>query len=334
MKKTIHIILAIAALVSCVKTGGVYPSETEIRFEPMTVLPTKANHFGAVADAEYPVKENFDVYGYWSDDWDSDKVINYLISPEEDSGVEFEHKVNYWVGKKPYYWPKYGSLKFACYSPSSLNIEHDYATDTFKKIGYEQPALTSKTWDLLLAPTTGAHTALSAGDHVTIAFEHALSWITLQVKAKAEHVANAFEIKKITIHDVYTKADLNANMSDGVQVEEWSNRSKPVDYVIFEGSQLVTMEATPIETTTAGMVIIPQATTRVTIDYTQREIENSTAELTGQKVQLDLVLSANYKNWEPGKHYVYTLTFNLEEIKIKPTVKPWTPVENTLNKND
>ena len=25
---------------------------------------------------------------------------------------------------------------------------------------------------------------------------------------------------------------------------------------------------------------------------------------------------------------------NLEEIKIKPTVKPWTPVENTLNKKD
>lgn len=299
----------------------------------MTVLSTKANHLGAVVDSEYPSNESFDVYGYWSDDWDSGNVITYLISPEPDSGVEFVREVNYWVGKIPYYWPKYGSLKFACYSPSSLNIEHDYATNTFRKTGYEQPTKTDMTWDLLLAPTTGAYTALAAADHVTIAFEHALSWITLQVKAKAEHVADAFDIKKITIHDVYTKADLNAKMSDGVQVDEWSNRSKPVDYVIFEGSQYVTLEATPVETTAAGMVIIPQATTSVTIDYTQRELVNSTAELKNQSVKLDLILGSNYKNWEPGKHYVYNLTFNLEEIKIKPTVKPWTPEEATPMKD-
>ena len=69
MKKTIHIILAIAALVSCAKTGVVYPSASEIRIEPMTVLSTKANHLGAVVDSEYPANESFDVYGYWSDDW-------------------------------------------------------------------------------------------------------------------------------------------------------------------------------------------------------------------------------------------------------------------------
>lgn len=332
MKKILFSLLAVSALASCAKSGIVYEPESEIRLAPKAVPSTRANYTGAVASTDYPTSESFDVYGYWSDDWNGNKVVNYLVSEEEGSGAEFVCQGNYWTGKTSYHWPKDGSLKFACYSPASQNILHNYPTDTYSKVGYVQPNETDKTWDLLLAATTGAYTAETASENVPVAFEHALAWITLQVKAKDEVAANVFDIKKITIKDVCTKANFEVKMGDGVQFEEWEKQSDKADIVIFEGSQVVDQTARDIETTPQGTIVIPQGTTKMVIEYTQLAIPGSTAELTDQVIELDLTLNPTRSNWEPGKHYTYTLTFKLDEIRIKPTVKPWgsVNVENIL----
>ena len=328
MKKTILIILALAALASCAKSGIVREADSEIRLEPKTFPITKAEYLGVISGNEYPTTENFDVYGYWSADWSSSKVENYLLSSEEGSGVEFVCQGDYWTGKNGYYWPKDGMLKFACYSPSSENILHDYATDTYTKKGYVHPSETAKTWDLLLAPMTGSYTAETAKENVAVAFEHALAWITLKVSASSELAAKAYDIKKITIHGVNTKADLSAKMADGIQAGEWTGHAVPADYVVFAGSQLVTQTVTEIENTVGGTIVIPQETTSMTIEYTQKEIENSTAELEDQSITLDLTLGNNFKLWEPGKHYTYNIVFNLDEIKIKPVVNVWESINN------
>ena len=229
---------------------------------------------------------------------------------------------------------KDGSLKFACYSPATENIKHNYPTDTYSKVGYVQPNETALTWDLLLAPTTGAYTAETASENVPVAFEHALAWITFQVKAKDADAENIFDIKKVTIKNVCTKANFEVKMADGIQYEEWEKQGEKKDIVVFDGSQVVKQEAKDIETTPQGTIIIPQATegTELVIEYTQLAVPGSTAELTDQKITLPLTLNPTRSVWEPGKHYTYTLTFKVEEIRIKPTVKPWgnVNVENIL----
>ncbi len=330
MKKIFFSILAVAALASCMKSEAVYTEDnSEIKIKPATALATKANVLAAIDGTEYPTAENFDVYGYWANQPagssftnQTDDVTVYL---GETGAVEFTNKGNYWGGTTTYYWPKNGSLRFAAYSPSNVDMAHDLDTDTYTVTGYEHPTTTATTWDLLVAPTSKSYTAMTAAENVSVVFEHALSWITVKVVAKDAEAAKAFDIKKVTINDVNSVADLNAAMADGIQVEEWSNHNTPVGYVVYEGSQAVTETATVIETTPDGTVIIPQATTTITVDYTQNALEGTPA-LDNQQVTVDLVLDAEDTPWEPGKHYVYTLVFGLDEILINPDVVDWDDV--------
>ena len=135
MKKIFFSLLAVAALASCMKSEAVYTEDnSEIKIKPTTALATKANHLAAIDGTEYPVAENFDVYGYWANlpagksftKADAD-VTTYL---GEGGAVEFTNKGNYWGGTTTYYWPKNGSLRFAAYSPSSVDMDHDLDSDT------------------------------------------------------------------------------------------------------------------------------------------------------------------------------------------------------------
>ena len=299
----------------------------EIKIKPATALATKANVLAAIDGTEYPVAENFDVYAYWanlpagSEFTTADGVTKYL---GENGAVEFTNKGNYWGGTTTYYWPKNGSLRFAAYSPSNVNMAHDLDTDTYTVTGYEQPATTATTWDLLVAPTSKSYTAMTAAENVSVVFEHALSWITVKVVAKDAEAAKAFDIKKVTINDVVNVADFEAVMS-GEKAMTWTLTDTKVAYEVFNGSQAVTETATVIETTKDGTVIIPQPTTTITVDYKQNALEGTPA-LDNQQVTVDLVLDAENTPWKPGKHYVYTLVFGLDEILINPDVVDWDDV--------
>ena len=330
MKKILYSILAVAALASCVKSEAVYTEDnSEIKIKPATALATKANQLAAIDGTEYPVAENFDVYGYWANlpagssfTNEDAEVTTYL---GEGGAVEFTNKGNYWGGTTTYYWPKNGSLRFAAYSPSSVDMDHDLDSDTYTVKNYYQPSATAETWDLLIAPTSQSYTAMTAAENVSVVFEHALSWITVKVVAKDEDAAKAFDIKKVTINDVVTTADLTAVMSGAEKAMTWglSETTAPVE--IFNGSQGVTLDPTVIETTANGTLVIPQPTTTITVDYTQKALEG-TPQLDNQKVTVDLVLDAEDAPWKPGKHYIYTLVFGLDEILINPDVVDWDDV--------
>ena len=328
MKKIFFSLLAIAAIASCAKTEAVYDEATksEIKLAPVTALQTKANVLAAIDGTEYPTAENFDVYGYWK----NGDASNYTDGESYFGGaVEFTNKGNYWGGVETYYWPKNGTLRFAAYSPASLDgVEHAQEGDTFTKTGYEQPSNTAETWDFLVAPTSAPYTAMTAAEHVSVVFEHALSWITLKVKAKDAEAENVFTIKNVTINGVNTTADFKASMlgKDMVDYKSWSNWGAAAEYVVFEGAQGVTGEATVIENTAAGTLVIPQATTNVTVTFDQKGV-NGTMDMTDMVVNLDLVLDKDNEPWRPGYHYTYTLIFGLDEILINPSVDTWEEVE-------
>ena len=330
MKKIFFSLLAVAAIASCAKTEEIYTGEqAEIKIKPTASIATKANVTAAIDGTEYPVAEDFDVYAYWNAEPAGSKFTTGTGYLGYENGVaaavEFTNKGNFWGGKsETYYWPKNGSLRFAAYSPSSVDMLHDLATDTYT-VAYEQPSLTADTWDLLVAPTSPSYNSLTATENVSVVFEHALSWITIKVVAKDAPAANAFDIKKVTINDVNTKAAFAASMLDGIQYEEWKGQNTPAPYVVFEGSQQVTLTATDIETTTDGTIVIPQPTTSLTVDYTQLPLPG-TPQLENQSITVDLILDGDDTPWKPGKHYVYTLVFGLDEILINPDVADWEDV--------
>ena len=330
MKKLFLSLLAVAALASCSKTESAYvDQDQEIKLAPVASIATKANVLQAIDGTTYPTAENFDVYAYWKNEKAGstfDDGTPYLKG--ENSGVEFTNKGAYWGGTTTYYWPKNGSLRFAAYSPSSIDMTHDLDSDTYSVKGYVQPSNTAETWDLMVAPTSESYTAETAAENVSVVFEHALSWITLKVKAKDAEAAKAFDIKKVTINDVITTADLEAVMTGEDKGFNWtpSTTEPTANYQVYAGSQSVTKDATVIESTSNGTLVIPQATTTVTVEYTQNAL-NGTPELAGQKVEAALVLDADNTPWEPGKHYTYTLIFGLDEILINPSVEDWDEVE-------
>ena len=327
MKKIFFSLLAIGAIASCAKTEDFFVEEnSEIKLAPVAALQTKANYLGAVDGTVYPVAENFDVYAYYKNVPAGQTFTDgQVFLTAENSGVEFTNKGNYWGGIDKYYWPKNGSLRFAAYSPADLDVLHQQDGDLFTVNGYVQPNLTAETWDFLVAPTSPSYSLMTATEKVAIEFQHALAWITLNVKAKDADAAKAFDIKKVTINNVNTKANFAAKMGDGIQYEEWMGQNTPASYVVFEGSQRVTETSTAIESTEAGTIVIPQATTTVTVDFTQYGV-NGTPDVEGMTVTLDLVLDQDNEPWRPGKHYVYNLVFGLDEILINPSVADWDDV--------
>ena len=72
-----------------------------------------------------------------------------------------------------------------------------------------------------------------------------------------------------------------------------------------------------------NVVVIPQ--TPGTIDITWTYESAAGAVVTDSATDLDLKLAAdNTQSWEPGKHYIYTITLKANEILIAPTPIPWT----------
>ena len=329
MKKLFFSLLAIAAIASCAKTEDTYTEgQSEIKMSPVTSAVTKANPvYNAIDGIKYPKAEKFGVWAYWDGDATTpDKV--YL-----DNKV-FANKGIYWAGKDDtYYWPKNGNLRFSCYSPATIEgVSHYPDTDTFV-VDYEQSNNTATTVDFMLSPITTPYNANTAAENVAVVFEHTLAWITVKVKAANADAAEAFTVHDIIINDVLTKGTLFTDMTDGVQYDEWKNVNSPAAYNVVEGKEIeIKTIARIAEDVENGTVVLPQVPTTLTINFTQNEMKDangevSTPELLNQTLTIPLELKdENDNKWHPGKHYIYTVVFDLDEIVINPSVADWEDV--------
>lgn len=323
MKKIFFSLLAIAALASCAKTEAVYTTDnSEIQIAPVTAMATKANVNGVIDGTTYPTKENFNVYAYWA----NQPAGSSFTADETGPGaylnnVTFTNKGQFWGGVQTQYWPKNGSLRFAAYSPASLNeeatIAHYLAADVYEINGLTYPVNTAETYDILVTPTSKSYTAQTAAEKVSVVFEHALSWITF--KLQSTDVADyAFTVKDVIVNGVNNHGNLVADMKAGTKT--WST-AKPQKVNVFAGEQYVVKTAVDFENNPQGLLVLPQATTTVTINFTQNAIGDAPA-LENQSVTLPLTLDSD-QPWEAGKHYTYTVIFDLDEILINPSVEDW-----------
>jgi hypothetical protein len=325
--KKLFLTLAVcgAAFASCTSTDDVYvDGQSEIKLAPVTSLTTRANVTAAIDGTAYPTAEDFDVIAYWKNEAAGATFTDgtpYLIA-DDATGVEFVNKGAYWGGATTYYWPKNGSLRFAAYSPADLNMTHVQATDVYTLSDLVYPTNTAETYDILVAPTSESYTAQTATDKVSVVFEHALSWITFQLKS-TENANQVFTVTDIVLNDTKNNGTLTADMKNGTKT--WALVDTQVDVAVFAGAKDVNTTATVYENVKDGVLVLPQATTTATINFTQKAM-NGTPALENQSVTVPLVLDGANTPWEPGKHYIYTVIFDLDEILINPSVADWEDV--------
>ena len=323
MKKIFFSLLAVAALASCAKTEAVYTEgQSEIKIAPVASMATKANVTGVIDGTTYPTDEDFKVYAYWA----QEPAGSTFEADQTGAGaylndVTFVNKGKYWGGENTQYWPKNGSLRFAAYSPASLHMDHVLATDVYTA-NVEYTANTAETYEIMVAPTSKSYTAQTAAEKVSVVFEHALSWVTFQLKS-TETANNAFTVKSIVLDGVNINGTLVAEMQAGTKTWTTSNAQ---NVTVYTGARYVNTSEVVFEDVEKGLMVLPQQPTTVTINFTQNAIGDAPA-LENQSVTLPLVLTEN-EPWEAGKHYTYTVIFDLDEILINPSVEDWEEVND------
>lgn len=325
MKKILFIAAALAASAACTKTTTVYDdSKNEIGLSPVTHISTKT---GPVEGTTYPEGETFGVFAQHTTaaageifSSGSGDLKEYL------KGVEFEKNGENpeWHGTTPYYWPKTGSLYFAGYSPYNATGTKSYSfvratpsltiTD-FIQGTYDSEPVSNQMVDLMWfdVTTNSANTGAPA-----VTFNHALSWLTFNLKCESSKLNDLFSIKSVILKNINNTGTFTSN---GSKTDATWSSSAPAEIVLFSGTQSITETAHTID----DILIIPQDTQQIEIIYTQKaaagtsEIEQSfTLKLKGGETA-----SSDSEPWLLGKHYTYNITFSAEEIKLTPGVTDW-----------
>jgi hypothetical protein len=307
-------------MVACTKSEVKFEGETEIAFAPVSSVSTKA--VGAIPSTTYPTDENFLVWAYWQDvPAGSDK--NAFTDPTTYiDRKEFKNATNkLWKGKdRSYYWPKTGSMVFACVSPANApfmdNVLPTHTLANEFKFNYANSNNTAETRDLLWANCAGSYNEAAAGANgVPVEFKHALAWITFRVKGEGA-AQGAYTMTSLTLNQVNTGAHFKSAGNGS-----WESHMTPKNYEVFTGSKPLTGSLVDLETNPAGTLVIPQTQTAdytATLKYTNATGDNPINET----IELKLGTA-----WEIGKHYIYEITFSPKEILIAPVVEDWVEVK-------
>ena len=349
MKKIFISLLAVAALAACTKSEVAYDTPEEIGFVAVANNITKT----PISGVTYPTSLNMYVNAYVH-------ATTVPTSPDYISNGEFEHRDQKVEGKdiwggatQSYYWPNEQTLHFSGYSKSGSLSTASYtpSNDQLSITGYTPGVGTEEgANDLMWFPSTKYTAANGYGKstkYVPVNMYHTCSWITFMIQGDATTggSTSTYNITSLTINGV----DLTANVvctgsSDLAQSTVhshvvWSeNTTQTQTYAVTIPAQGVSLASTYTNettkspknvetnatTTTGGnIVVIPQKPGTIDLAWTFKSSTN--ADVPDKATGLSLKLNDdNTLNWEPGKHYVYTITIKANEILIAPTPAEWT----------
>ena len=335
MKKIISIVLGVAALAACTKTSVSYEQPGEIALAPVTrANMTKA----AITGTTFPTTNDMGVYAFYN----AGKLAG---TPKADfltgsaaylDNVEFVNKTGSgnWGGRTSYYWPKTGSLVFAAYSPKAANLAYSAGEDKFSKAEYVQSTDLANTVDLLWSPKTTTA--------VPMVFYHAMSWVTVQAVAANSKSDKHFKIKSVKLNGIVNKG---AFKTSGATIA-WTPSTLADDVqnlsVLNNGESYTEIKkmtpAVVLENVEKGTVVIPQSLgDAVTLTVVFSQMMPTGAWSADQTLHFQLnqckVGGESLNSWDNGKHYIYTLSFNIKgegtgenEILIAPKLEDWKDV--------
>ena len=300
---------------------------SEIAFAPVASVVTKTANMGAIDGVTYPTNEDFRVWGYWQLlDADSEPSAFNNATSYIDNKV-FTHKdAQTWRGKdKLYYWPKTGSMVFACLSPADApvtDLSHNVVEDNFS-FKYAGTNNTECTVDIMWSNTTNSFNEKSApAPGVPVKFNHALSWITFKFKGDDVTSHGGFAINSLVIDQLYVGGTFASKS------QTWNTFTTGTSMDVFKktGPMDLTTEFVIFEDAPAGTLVVPQNKTNTSLN------KNYTATLTFTNKLGDTHITEVVKldlgtGWEIGKHYTYYITMTAKEILISPEVVDWVEVD-------
>lgn len=345
MKKIISIVLGVAALAACTKTSVSYEQPGEIALAPVTrANMTKA----AITGTTFPTTNDMGVYAFYNTLDAGTPKANFLAnSAAYLKNVKFVNRAgsgNWGGDETSYYWPKTGSLVFAAYSPSAAALAYDEQKDEFSATSYVQSEDLSSTVDLLWSPMTAkSHDKTTTA--VPMVFYHAMSWVTVQAVAANSKSDKHFKIKSVKLNGIVNKGAFKTASATIAWTPSTLEADKQTLTVFSDNNykdvELPTAEkpVQALENNAKGTVVIPQTLSNdatLTVVFSQLMPTNAwsadqtlTFKLNECKAG-DPAVALN--EWKNGKHYIYTLNFNIKgatgenEILIAPSLENWQDV--------
>lgn len=251
-------------------------------------------------------------------------AANYFTNLE----VKSTDNGNTWNTTKTYYWPAY-DLKFTAYAPIDLANKVSIDKDGQKITDFQPESSIKQQKDVVVAFNQGGKTDHAAG--VPMYFKHILS----QVQVKAKCVNENLEIKVVGVKlgNVLSKGTFNfpqAKTEAGTDLFSNWNANTLAQFGVSDASKAVTLgtEAKSImfddtSDKTNNFLMIPQqleayakgtkedgAYIAVLCQISSKDGSNLTRlyPAEGENAYAYSAVAINTK-WEPGKKYIYTLTY-------------------------
>lgn len=345
MKKIFFSVVAIAALAACTKSEVAYEASAEIGFAPAVKNVTKA---AMASGTTLSTDNNLGVWAYWNGvdgtvETGAATYANYTDSYLVNAVFTNRSETVNWGGSvEPYYWPTNGALVFAGYNmpktgaPTVTAAYSGLGTDIMTFTNFTQSTDLSETFDLCwFGKTSRSYNNRSDGAAVGVTMSHALTWITIKVKGDATTTVEdkEWKVTKVTLKDVNTVGTEGVCQFAGNPVKPtatWTSTT-PDDIVVKAAEQTLTNDAVAYESTTNGLVVIPQTPVSLEVEY-EYPISGDYKEgkatinlsLVGHKDLNGTAITETIDTWKSGTHYIYTLLFKANEILIAPSYGDWT----------
>ena len=370
--KTYQLILATAlvALSACTKeevvNNDVNLDSNEIGFVAVTQKATKANN-AIITGTTYGTDNTFKVWG-----WQSQNGLFSDVTADSDSNFMIGTEISWTKGATPathseawrneahyYYWPFTGTIGFLAIHPSTVTpttAKWD-ATNTKAKATIDAYTISdsNKTMDLMFAYAAGSrNSGLDVNGKLALVFKHALSQIQFRIRTNEDYSNDlTFTVNSVTINNISLVGNLAYGWGEitpavdpdpavmGFKFNWTGNTTQTSPWAYYATAQNAVYPTDGLDANAAlygnANVMIPQAAnsdnpattdvlegTTLTINYTMTQ--TGSAAITGE------VTVGAAQAWEPGKKYIYTLNFKLNEILFAPEVTDWVDVAvSTIN---
>ena len=318
MKKLAYIIIAASLLLTACAKNEVKEdaSARQISFLAANYA-TKAGVTGTV----FPTTESFGAYA-WADGTDG----TYFMDNEV---VSFQDPL--WVPSTTYYWPKYATVDFFCFYPTTLSGVMTVGENQIDIAGYD----TSAQEDVMYADKAVGFAdnqdlvsdAVNGYTGVPAFFRHALAKVKVNIylpyESKTEADGTTYnwtvKVKNFNLTGVYGKGDCTLTLSDpsATGIVPWN---KPASNVwtndgtttsMANATEVTLAPATPY-TALDETFVLPQELVagqqQLSLDIRIETVRNGAAFLTENVTRtVDLYL-ASLPAWEINHEIIYTIT--------------------------
>ena len=323
MTKVLIAMCAMAAVMACTKTEATFEQPGEISFSPVSRYNTKA----AVTGTNFTANQNFYVFANTTD---NEKYFSNILFEADGTNKDGEYQV--YKGNPSQFWPNVKSLKFAGYTvsgnvgatSSSILASMNENFETMTLTSYQQPLPTeNEANDLMWFFENNSGSGYDKNtDYVNPTMKHALSWITINIKAESQGLLNYWN--NLTITEVEFANLITTNTVALGTDAVWTEVAAPspaVSVDVMTTDKVLTTSSQEFAEVANNTIVIPQTPVDLNVTYSYKSPADNNVTITETK-PVSLKFDGENK-WAAGTHYTYELTIGANEIKIAPKSTEW-----------